>query len=158
MIYSNKTELIYVDIYPKDRLLGFFFGKGIYELDSKLLIKAHPEFAPLKDPNILRSAKIVESKNKIVFSNSIELTGATFLEYSKQFDVLKENKEVEKVLFNYLKAIRKKENITQKELAVKSGLKQSAIARLEKGTNDIQLSTLMSYLKPLGYKIQIIKE
>lgn len=157
MIYSNKTELIYVDIYPKDRLLGFFFGKGIYELDSKLLIKAHPEFDPLKDPNILRSARIVESK-KIVFSNNIELPGATFLEYSKEFDVLKENKEVEKVLFNYLKAIRKKENITQKELAVKSGLKQSAIARLEKGTNDIQLSTLMSYLRPLGYKIQIIKE
>ena len=158
MSYINKTELIYVDIYPKDRLLGFFLRKGIYELDSKLLIKAHPEFAALKDPNILRSARIVESKNKIVFSNNIELPGATFLEYSKEFDVLKENKEVEKVLFNYLKAIRKKENITQKELAVKSGLKQSAIARLEKGTNDIQLSTLMSYLRPLGYKIQIIKE
>lgn len=158
MSYYNKTELIYVDIYPKDRLLGFFLGKGIYELDNKLLIKSHPEFTPLKDPNILRSARIVESKNKIVFSNSIELPGATFLEYSKEFDVLKENKEVEKVLFNYLKAIRKKENITQKELAVKSGLKQSAIARLEKGTNDIQLSTLMSYLRPLGYKIQIIKE
>ena len=80
------------------------------------------------------------------------------MEYSKEFNVLKENKKIEKALFSYLKAIRKREKITQEELATKSGLKQSAIARLEKGTNDIQLSTLMSYLKPMGYKLQIIKE
>lgn len=68
------------------------------------------------------------------------------------------NIEIEKELFSYLKAIRKKEKLTQEELAKKSGLKLSAIARLEKGTNDIQLSTLMSYLEPMGYKLQITKE
>lgn len=158
MNYRGKPELFYVDIYPTDRLLGHFMGKGIQELDVKSLIKAHPEFESLKDINILRSAKIVEWQNKIRFSNNLELSGETFLEHSKEFDVLKENKKIEKALFSYLKAIRKKEKITQEELATKSGLKQSAIARLEKGTNDIQLSTLMSYLKPMGYKLQIAKE
>lgn len=155
---THKRELIYIDFSIHGNLLCYFLFDSIKELNVKSLIKEDTKYKSLLDQATLKSATLIEGENKIRFLNGLELDSTTILKNSTNFDVLKENKEIEKTLFSFLKAIRKKEKLTQEELAKKSGLKQSAIARLEKGTNDIQLSTLMSYLKPMGYKLQITKE
>lgn len=155
---THKRELIYIDFSIHGNLLCYFLFDSIKELNVKSLIKEDKKYKSLLDQATLKSATLIEGKSKIRFSNGLELDSTTILKNSTNFDVLKENKEIEKTLFSFLKAIRKKEKLTQEQLAKKSGLKQSAIARLEKGTNDIQLSTLMSYLKPMGYKLQITKE
>jgi len=51
---------------------------------------------------------------------------------------------------------RQEHGYTQKKLEELSGVKQPIIARLEKGTTDPQLSTLLKVLAPLGKTLAII--
>lgn len=51
---------------------------------------------------------------------------------------------------------REKSGITQKQLEEMSGVKQPIISRLENGTTDPQLSTLLKILGSLGKTLQII--
>lgn len=50
---------------------------------------------------------------------------------------------------------RKDNGLTQKQLEEISGVRQPIIARLEKGTTDPQLSTLLKVLAPLGKTLAI---
>ena len=47
------------------------------------------------------------------------------------------------------------ENLTQKELAEKTGLKQSAISRLESGTYNPSLDFLNRIARGMGYELKI---
>ena len=51
---------------------------------------------------------------------------------------------------------REKKKITQKKLAELTGLKQSAIARLENTKATPQLDTIFKILRPLGYTLAIV--
>lgn len=51
---------------------------------------------------------------------------------------------------------REQKGISQKRLAEMSGLKQPAIARLEKMQATPQIDTLFKVLKPLGYTLEIV--
>jgi ribosome-binding protein aMBF1 (putative translation factor) len=53
---------------------------------------------------------------------------------------------------------REKKGVSQKRLAEMSGLKQPALARLEKGRATPQIDTLIRALKPLGYKLAIVPD
>jgi len=51
---------------------------------------------------------------------------------------------------------RKERGITQKELEKLSGVKQPAIARLEQGTNDVRIDTILKVLAPLGKTLAVV--
>ena len=51
---------------------------------------------------------------------------------------------------------REEEGITQKQLEAMSGIKQPVISRMEKGTTDPQLSTVLKILASLGKTIKIV--
>lgn len=51
---------------------------------------------------------------------------------------------------------RKEKGISQKKLEEFSGVKQPVIARMESGTTNPQLSTVMKVLAPLGKKLAIV--
>jgi ribosome-binding protein aMBF1 (putative translation factor) len=51
---------------------------------------------------------------------------------------------------------RHKSGLTQKELEEASGVKQPVIARMERGTTDPQLSTILKVLAPLGKTLGIV--
>lgn len=53
-------------------------------------------------------------------------------------------------------AARKEKGLSQKELERLSGVKQPAIARMEKGVSSPTLDTLAKLLAPLGKTIQIV--
>ena len=53
---------------------------------------------------------------------------------------------------------REKKGISQKRLAEMSGLKQPAIARLERMQATPQIDTLFKVLKPLGYTLAIVPD
>ncbi|MCL2321503.1 MAG: helix-turn-helix transcriptional regulator [Oscillospiraceae bacterium] len=53
---------------------------------------------------------------------------------------------------------REKKGITQEQLATMTGLKQPAIARLEKMETIPQIDTLSKVLRALGYKLAIVPE
>lgn len=51
---------------------------------------------------------------------------------------------------------RKKNNLTQRELSKKTGIKQPVIARIEKSIHSPQTSTLIKLLYPMGYTIRVV--
>ena len=51
---------------------------------------------------------------------------------------------------------RHESGLTQKELETASGVKQPVIARMERGTTDPQLSTVMKVLAPLGKTLAVV--
>ena len=51
---------------------------------------------------------------------------------------------------------RQTQGFTQKELEAASGVKQPVIARLERGSTDPQLSTLIKVLAPMGKTLAIV--
>ena len=53
---------------------------------------------------------------------------------------------------------REKKGISQEQLAEMSGLKQSAIARLETSATSPRLDTLIKVVRPLGYKLALVPD
>ena len=64
--------------------------------------------------------------------------------------------DVKVALLNEIISARHSNGLTQKELETASGVKQPVIARLERGSTDPQLSTLIRVLAPLGKTIAIV--
>lgn len=53
-------------------------------------------------------------------------------------------------------ALRKKKKMTQEDLSNKSGIKQSALARIEGKKHSPRVNTLIKLLAPMGYTIKIV--
>lgn len=51
---------------------------------------------------------------------------------------------------------RKKNNLTQRELSKKTGIKQPVIARIEKSIHSPQTNTLIKLLYPMGYTLRVV--
>ena len=64
--------------------------------------------------------------------------------------------DIKVALLNEIINARQANGLTQKELETVSGVKQPVIARLERGSTDPQLSTLIRVLAPLGKTIAIV--
>lgn len=80
-------------------------------------------------------------------------------EYEKELDITPEQEEEIRIEMEIIKATikaREENNITQTELSKKAGLKQSAIARVEKGVHSPSINTLVKILYPLGYTIKVV--
>ena len=64
--------------------------------------------------------------------------------------------ELRVALISEIVEAREKEGITQKQLEIMSGVKQPIISRMEKGTTDPQLSTVLKVLGSLGKTLKIV--
>ena len=64
--------------------------------------------------------------------------------------------EVRVAIINEMINAREENGITQKQLEAMSGIKQPVISRMEKGTTDPQLSTVLKILNSLGKTIKIV--
>ncbi|HOW26231.1 MAG TPA: helix-turn-helix transcriptional regulator [Bacteroidales bacterium] len=80
-------------------------------------------------------------------------------EYGKKGTPEREKFETDAMAFRLgvlLKEARKEANLTQEELAQRTGTKKSYISRIESGKSEIQLSTFYRILKVgLGKNLQI---
>lgn len=66
--------------------------------------------------------------------------------------------ESDKELVDELVEIRKKENISQKQLAEMTGNKQQAISRTEKKEHSPSLKLFCNLANALGYEIKLVKK
>lgn len=71
-------------------------------------------------------------------------------------DAQREKIDLEVSLIGRLIEARETKGITQQKLADMSGMKQSAIARIEKLSATPKIDTMIRLLKPLGYKLDIV--
>lgn len=51
---------------------------------------------------------------------------------------------------------REEQNMSQRALAEKTGIKQPVIARIERGASAPKVSTLLKLLQPLGYTLDVV--
>lgn len=65
---------------------------------------------------------------------------------------------VAKKLVDDLIEIRKKENISQEELAKMTGSSQQSISRLEKQTHSPSLKLFTNIVQALGYELKLVKQ
>ena len=92
------------------------------------------------------------------------INGDTFTTYDDLWSASKltqaEKDEIQLKIDLVGKLIEARENkgISQKRLAEMSGLKQPAIARLERMQATPQIDTLFKVLKPLGYTLAIVPD
>lgn len=64
----------------------------------------------------------------------------------------------EKALIDELITLRKENNISQSQLAERTGNKQQAISRIEKKEHNPSLKLFYSMVDALGYKFRIVKK
>lgn len=84
--------------------------------------------------------------------------GSSWDELEKQLFTPQEISEskVRVAIINEMINAREENGITQKQLEAMSGIKQPVISRMEKGTTDPQLSTVLKILNSLGKTLQIV--
>ncbi|MDR2884366.1 MAG: helix-turn-helix domain-containing protein [Deferribacteraceae bacterium] len=95
---------------------------------------------------------------------SITIKGDTFTTFDDLWETSnltqaeKDEIELKIALVGKLIEAREQKGISQKQLAEMSGLKQPAIARLERMHTTPQIDTLFKVLKPLGYTLAIVPD
>lgn len=83
----------------------------------------------------------------------------TWEEFEKELNILPEEEEEIRLEMELIEATikaRKAQKLSQEELSKRSGLKQSAIARVERGTHSPSTSTLIRMLHPMGYTLKVV--
>ena len=84
--------------------------------------------------------------------SKINPKGSSWDELEKQLFTSEEiaESEVRVAIINEMIKAREENGITQKQLEAMSGIKQPVISRMENGTSDPQLSTVLKILNSLG--------
>ena len=80
-------------------------------------------------------------------------------DFEKELNITKEQEEEIRLEMEIIEAsIQARENkkISQRELSKLSGIKQPAIARIEKRVNSPSINTLIKLLYPMGYTLKVV--
>ena len=88
--------------------------------------------------------------------------GSKFKEFWQDKNFITEEQkakiDLEVELIGKLIEAREKKGMTQTQLAEAAGLKQAAVARMEKMKVTPKIDTVIKLLRPLGYKLAIVPD
>lgn len=79
-------------------------------------------------------------------------------DFEKTLNITEEEEEIQ-LEMNIIRATieaRKKAKLSQQELSEITGIKQPAIARIERGNHSPTTNTLIKILRPMGYTIKVV--
>ena len=80
-------------------------------------------------------------------------------EFEKELNITKEQEEEIRLEMEIIEAsinARESKKISQRELSKLSGIKQPAIARIEKRVNSPSINTIIKLLYPMGYTLKVV--
>ena len=80
-------------------------------------------------------------------------------DFEKELNITKEEEEEIRLEMEIIEAsinARESKKISQRELSKLSGIKQPAIARIEKRVNSPSINTLIKLLYPMGYTLKVV--
>ena len=99
-----------------------------------------------------------KTNNNDVNSTKSDAVGSDALEFIDTFLTPEEiaESDLRVALIGELIKARTEQGISQKKLEELSGVKQPIIARMEKGTTNPQINTLLKVLAPLGKTLAIV--
>ena len=143
-------------VYPLENMvLGVLFGNGVFKkYDLSRLIPEIPVFKKLKNRKLFCKAKVDFDGAAVVWNSEIDLSEYELYKNGVEWkNPPKEDIPVSNLVEQF-RALRKKAKRTQQEIADKTGIKQSCIARMENGGRTPNLETLLQLGKALGYTLQ----
>ena len=110
------------------------------------------------DKKLINLWRIIYKGVMKMSKSKINPKGSSGDELEKQLFTSEEiaESEVRVAIINEMIKAREENGITQKQLEAMSGIKQPVISRMENGTSDPQLSTVLKILNSLGKTLQIV--
>lgn len=147
-IKSIKIETNYI-------LEALFFGGEIKRYDVKNLFEILPDFRIFeKNPELFKSVSVDKGGYGISWTEELDLDAETIWEDGILIEVQKKP-EFSRLLAHRLLMARERANITQKELAEKTGIYQADISKLERGLGNPSIATLKRLADGLEMDLQI---
>ena len=143
-------------VYPlENTILGVLFENGTFKkYDVSQLIPEIPAFAALQDQKLFAKAEVAFGGAGVRWNSELDLseyelyTNGTPWNNPPKQDVPVSN------LVEQFRKLRQKAKQTQQDIAAKTGIKQSCIARLENGGRTPNIETLLQLGNALGYTLQ----
>lgn len=127
-----------------------FFGGEIVQYDVKQLFDVFPQFQVFKSARELFDKVIVDIGGYgISWNDDLDIDAETIWEDGILIEVQKQTSINHLLAYNLLMA-REIANITQKELAARTGIYQADISKIERGIGNPSLSTLKRLADGLG--------
>lgn len=132
-----------------------FSNAEVRKLDMHPIMEEYPLFYALEENNLFKNAKIDLGGFGLVWNEEFLISAADA--YSRSTPLEETPKSVlSSVLIKSIVDARKKEGLTQSDLADLTDLKQPAIAKIEKGNSDPRLSTILAIVDKLGYSLELV--
>lgn len=132
-----------------------FFNGEVVQYDTKQLFIVFPQFKIFEeDQKLFESVKADQGGYGISWNDELDLDAETIWEDGILIET-KVDIDINHILAYQLLLARENANMTQKELAEKTGIYQADISKLERGIGNPSLSTLKRLADGLGMKLQI---
>ncbi len=134
---------------------ALFFGGELKQYDIKGLFKILPDFQIFeKNPELFKSVSVDKGGYGISWTEELDLDAETIWEDGILIEVRKKP-DFSHLLAHRLLMAREKANMTQKELAEKTGIYQADISKLERGLGNPSIATLERLADGLEMDLQI---
>ena len=154
MKYKSHPLKYVIPVFGYELICCFKNGE-IKIFNMEQVFEKYPEFEVLKEGNEFFKAHADLGGLCVTFNDDLDLSEETLYNLGRKFDQDKENKILQKRIYELCKRCRKEKKVTQKEVADYTKIPQSGIARIEAGKSDIHVSTLIAYLRSMGLHLAI---
>lgn len=132
-----------------------FYDGQIVQYDVKQLFVVFPVFRVFEDDQkLFRSVKADQGGYGVSWNDELDLDAETIWEDGVLIEKSKKT-DINHLLAYHLLLARKQANITQKELAERTGIYQADISKIERGLGNPSLSTLSRLAEGLGMELRI---
>ena len=134
---------------------ALFYSGEIKQYDMKLLFEVFPQFLLFqKVVGLFQNVQVDAGGYGISWNDELDLDAETIWEDGILVEIQKEP-DLNHLLAYQLLLARESANITQKELAEKTGIYQADISKLERGLGNPSLATLKRLAEGLDMNIRI---
>ena len=132
-----------------------FFNGQIVQYDVKSIFLVFPQFQMLEDnQELFKNVKVDQGGYGISWNDELDLDAETIWEDGILIE-MQIPSDINHLLAYKLTLERERANMTQKELAEKTGIYQADISKLERGIGNPSVSTLKRLADGLGLDLQI---
>lgn len=132
-----------------------FFGGEIVQYDVKQLFPVLPGFKVFEvDMQLFACVRVDAGGYGISWNEKLDLDAETIWEDGVLLETRRKT-DINHLLAYQMVLIREKSNMTQKQLAERTGIYQADISKIERGIGNPSLSTLKRLADGLGMEIQI---
>lgn len=132
-----------------------FYGGEIKQYDVKQLFVVFPQFLELRESEeLFENVTVDQGGYGISWNDDLDLDAETIWEDGILLEI-KKKPDLNHLLAYHLLLAREKADMTQKELAQKTGIYQADISKIERGLGNPSLSTLKRLADGLGMDLHI---